>query len=46
MRRLHDLEPLGRGDLVGAQDGTHLVVEDLGRRARQAREPRLLSRDR
>ena len=30
-----DLEPLLGVDLVGAEHGPHLVVEDLGRRARQ-----------
>ena len=41
VRRLHHLEPFGGVDLVGAQDGAHLVVQDLGRRARQAGEPRI-----
>src|SRR4029453_14411921 len=30
MRRLHDLQPFGGLDLVGADDGADLVVEDLG----------------
>ena len=38
VRGLHHLEPLRGGDLVGAQDGAHLVVEDLGGRAGQAAE--------
>ncbi len=36
--RAHHLEPLLGIDLVGAEDGTHLVVENLGRRAGQAAE--------
>ena len=39
VRRLHHLEPFRRVDLVRAQDGAHLVVQDLGRRAGQAGEP-------
>ena len=39
MRRLHELEPLRRVDLVGADDGSHLVIEDLGGRPRQRAEP-------
>ena len=42
VRRAHDLEPLCRRDLVGAQDPPHLVIEDLGRGARQRAEPRVL----
>ena len=33
------LEPLLGVDLVGAEHGPHLVVEDLGRRARQRPQP-------
>ena len=36
VRRLHHLEPLRGIDLVGAQDGAHLVVEDFRGRAGQA----------
>ena len=43
VRRLHHLEPLRGVDLVGAEDGAHLVVEDLGRRAGQAGEARVLA---
>ncbi len=42
MRRAHDLEPLCRRDLVGAEDAPHLVVEDLGGGARQRAEPGIL----
>ncbi len=42
MRRLHDLEPLPGLDLVGADHGADLVVEDLGRGAGQGAEPGLL----
>jgi hypothetical protein len=40
------LEPLLGVDLVGADDGADLVVEDLGRGARQRLEPGLLEQDR
>ncbi len=39
MRGAHDLEPLLGAQLVGAEHAPHLVVEDLGGRARQAAEP-------
>ena len=38
VRGLHDVEPLGGLDLVRADDGAHLVVEDLGGRAGQRAE--------
>ena len=41
MRCVVHLEPLGRRDLVGADDGTDLVVQDLGRSARQRPEPEI-----
>ncbi len=41
MRRVVHLEPLRGRDLVGADDRAHLVVEDLGGRAGQRREPRV-----
>ncbi len=40
VRRAVRLEPLLGVDLVGADDGAHLVVEDLGRRARQRLQAR------
>ena len=40
VRGLHDLEPLRRPDLVGADDGAHLVVEDLGGGAGQRAQAR------
>ena len=39
MRRLHDLEPLPGVDLVGADDGAHLIVEYFGGGAGQAAQP-------
>ena len=41
VRGAHHLEPLLGVDLVGAEDGAHLVVEDLGGGARHAAEPGL-----
>src|SRR5207237_1679863 len=41
-RRFHDLEPLPGFDLVGADHGADLVVEDLGCGAGQRTEPRRL----
>src|SRR5277367_2812102 len=35
MRCPGDVEPLGRVHLVGADDGAHLIVQDLGGGARQ-----------
>ena len=40
MRRLDHREPLRGRELVRAEHGAHLVVEDFGRGARQAAEPR------
>ena len=42
VRGAHYLEPLLRVDLVGAEDGAYLVVEDLRSRAGQTAEPGLL----
>ena len=39
VRHAVHLEPLLGVDLVGAQDGPDLVVEDLGRGARQGAQP-------
>lgn len=41
MRRIDDGEPLRRVDLVRTQPGADLIVQDLGRRSRQAPEARL-----
>src|SRR5262249_34958763 len=40
----HHLEPLIGADLVAAEHGAHLVVEDFRRRAWQRAEPRRLQR--
>ena len=42
VRSAHHLEPLLGIDLVGAEDGAYLVVEDLGGGAGHAAEPGLL----
>ena len=42
MRDAVGLEPFVRRDLVGADDGAHLVVEDLGRGAREGGESGVL----
>ena len=43
VRGTHHLEPLAGADLVRAEHGAHLIVEDLGRRARQRAQARLFS---
>lgn len=39
VRRLHNLQPLLRVELVGAQHGSHRVIQHLGCSARQAAQP-------
>ncbi len=42
--RPHDVQPAARSDLVRTQHGSHLVVQDLGGRARQRAEAHVLQR--